>query len=313
MRLASLGLAALLATVSGSASAQTTTTHCTANSNNLNCSSTTSPSAQQQYDQNMRQFQQNMAHLGAAIAQRRAAQATQQAAWNAAATEEARKAAITTRANYEATTAAMERFAADSSKSTVDSVNSDLSFDWSLLNGVESYWVDRGENNIVWHTVSRWGYIQTPAGERVLQNDAVVRTMQKKNHMIDFIRLRRFNPVAGTDIFTIEGRPLYTTVPPSYESRILIGTHAFSARMVARGFEVAVPPGTLDVSLLWTAIAAMPGELPSKFRIWVVNDLGEVLPADLQVLGKKTVKVPVGPANGSKTTIMKYLIYDKRV
>jgi hypothetical protein len=31
----------------------------------------------------------------------------------------------------------------------------------------------------------------------------------------------------------------------------------------------------------------------------VVNDLGEVLPADLQVLGKKTVKVPVGPANGT--------------
>src|SRR3954463_16607043 len=85
------------------ASAQTTTTNCQAYGAQMNCTSTTMPSLQQQQAQQQLQFQQGLAQLGAALAQRRAAEAERRSIWEAAATEQARQAAITARANYEAT------------------------------------------------------------------------------------------------------------------------------------------------------------------------------------------------------------------
>ena len=51
--------------------------------------------------------------------------------------------------------------------------------------------------------------------------------------------------------------------------------------------------------MLGLVISAMSGELPPSFRIWIVNEQGEVVPADISVVRELTVTEPVGPAGGS--------------
>lgn len=275
--------------------AQTTTTSCNAFSNTLNCTSNTTPSAAQR----QQQFQQAMAQLGAALAQRRAADAAQQAAWAAAATEEARQAAAVARANYDATAAAASRFAADTVLPTTRPVNTDLVLDWSLLHGVESRMEVRGEQGVRWDILRRWAFTDTPDGGKVLRMDEVSNVIVKKEHVRDDITTIRFDPATGVMLLTREGRPLYATVSPGYESQIRAGVHAFATRQNGPGFDITVPPGTLDGDLLWAAIAVIPGDLPASFRIWTVDGKGEVVPADVEVVGRKTVEEPAARPAGT--------------
>jgi hypothetical protein len=288
----------LVALTSNSLAAQTTTTSCSAWGNNLNCTSNTSPSAEQQYQQSMQQFQQGLANLGAALAQRRAAKAAQEAAWAAAATERAKEATAVAKVNYDATTEAMSRFVADSTMPTMAPVNADLVFDWSLLDGVESRVEPRGEQNVNWNILRRWALIDTPYGTKVFRVDESVQTMIKKQHMANYTNTLRFYPASGIMFYTAESEGPYHTFLPEYESALRVGTHAFATRMEGRGFEVTVPPGTVDGNMLFLAVAAMPGALPPNFRIWIVDSKGEVVPADFQVVAKTTVEEPVGPPVG---------------
>lgn len=300
-----LSIALLHIALIAPADAQTTTTNCSALGNTLNCTSNTQPSLQQQVDrqnqqtqQNLQQFSQNMANLGAAIAQRRAAQAAQQAIWDAAATEQAKQGAAIAKANYEATSAALIRFASDSSRSTVPAVNTDLVLDWSLLDGAESFqaWKSPTDKNVRWEGLSRWALTDTPSGGTVLRNDYAVKAFFKNQYVADYFSSTRFDPASGSFILTNESRPKFATIAPEYTAELLIGTHAFSTGN-SNGYEVTVPPGTYNAHMVPIVIAAMPGELPPEFRIWVVDGRGEVIPADIQVSGKTTVNVLVGQAD----------------
>jgi hypothetical protein len=279
--------------------AQTTTTNCQAYGNSLNCNSTTSPSLQQQYDAEAAQLQRNLANLGAAIAQRRAQKAAQQAVWAAAATEQAKQAAALAQANYDATTEALSRFAADTTPARTAAVNQDLAVDWALLDGMEVQLQRRGEQGVRWDINRRWALTETPQGGRVFRMDEVVKETYKNKHISNYSGALRFEPESDYMLLTMERRPLYETIPPGYQSVVRIGTHAFASRMTGKGFDVTVPPGALDITLLYAAIAAMPGELPNRFRIWIVDGNGDVVPADMEVIGSKTVKEPVGPADGT--------------
>jgi hypothetical protein len=284
--------------VSVPASAQTTTTNCNGYGNTLNCTSNTRPSLEQQRNESMQQFQESMAQLGAAIAQRRAAKAAQQAIWAAAATEQAQQVAGVARSNYDATTAALSRFAADTAPAATPPVNADLVLDWSLLNGTETRTEER-EDDIRRDVLRRWALTDTPTGGKVLRMDETTQIMWKKHHVNTIITTVRVNPATGFMLRIEEGQPLYRVIPPGYQSEVRIGPHAFATNMKGPGFDVTVPPGTLSMSLLPPAIAAMPGELPASFRIWVVDTRGEVVPADIEVLAHTTVEDPVGEAGGT--------------
>jgi hypothetical protein len=133
----------------------------------------------------------------------------------------------------------------------------------------------------------------------MLRNDATVRGAFKKQHVIDVILTLRFNPMSSALVSTLDARPLLSTVAASYESVMIIGAHAFSASTMRHGYDVEVPPHTLTADFLPMAIAAMPGELPSSFRVWVLNEQGEVVPADIQVVGRKAVTERAGPRDGT--------------
>ena len=299
LRRCAAAVPAVILLLSVPAFAQTTTTRCSGYANQVNCTSTTMPSADQQYQESMWQFQQGMAQLGAAIAQRRAAAAQQQAVWAAAATEQAREAASRAQANYDATTAALSRFATDTAPPAGTPVNRELVLDWSLLNGVESRIEVRGTNGLRWDVLRGWALTDTPEGGKILRMDATAKTMAKKQHISNIVNAIRYDPRTEFMSWTVEAQPLYRMVEPAYESAVRIGGHAFSTRMSERGYDVSVPPGTFVTGMLPFVIAAMPGELPASFRVWVVDAKAEVLPADVQVLGRKVVDEPVGPTNGT--------------
>jgi hypothetical protein len=196
------------------AAAQTTTTNCQAYGSQMNCTSTTMQSLEQQQAQQRLQFQQAISQLGAAIAQRRAAEAERRAAWETAATEQARQAANTARANYDATTQALARFVADSMQPTSSIVNSDLRVDWTLLNGVEERSEWRGEQNYRGDEIRRFALTDTPEGGLVVRMDPTTRVFLKKEHMADMVSIARYDPVTQVFLRTQETRPLYQTYPP---------------------------------------------------------------------------------------------------
>jgi hypothetical protein len=278
----------------GLAVAQTTTTNCNGSRNYLTCTSNTAPSQQQQ-------FQQSLLQLSAVIAQRNAAAAAQQAAWDAAATDEARGAATVARANYEATTAALRRFLADTTTDTTLPLNADLVVDWSLLNGLEGRYEMRGEGKVRWEALVGSAWTDTPEGNKVLLLEESDKALVKGEVMTTLTTLTRFDPATGFLLTTTEGSPRYQTVPPAYESVVRVGRHAFSTRMQGQGYDVTVAPGVLTKELLWLAVAAMPADLPPAFRIWVVDERGEVVPADFRVTGRTTMEVPLARAGESCT------------
>lgn len=277
----------------------TTTTNCQGYGNQLNCTSTQHPSAQEQHDRQMQQFGQAMAQLGAALAQRRAAEAQQRVAWEAAATEQAKQAAQIARANYEATTDALTRFVADTSVPSGVPVNGDLQLEWAFLNGVEARYEERGTDGARWDSHRRYALTDTPEGGRVLRMDETTQVLAKKQHIANVHTSFRYDPGTGVLLGSRERQPLYATVGPMYESVVRAGTHAFTTRMIGRGFDVSVPPGTIDINMLAVMVAAVPGQLPPSLRIWVVNERGEVVPADIVTTGETTVEEPVGPRGGT--------------
>jgi hypothetical protein len=207
---------------------------------------------------------------------------------------EAKRAALDVRAQYNETVAALKRFAADSVPPNGAVVNEGLVFDWSLLDGVESSWEQQGKDGYEWHGLIRWALTETPDGGSILRGDATIRGFYKNKHVIDLISKRRVDPAFGASVSTVEGRPLRETIAPLFRSVVVTGRHAFAARTDGHGFDVTVPVGTIATSLLPTAIAAMPGELPNRFRVWVLSEEGEVLPAEVEVVERKVVKDPVG-------------------
>jgi hypothetical protein len=285
------------ATTARPAIGQTTTTNCNAFGNSVNCTSNTRPSANQQFQQNM----QALSYIGAALAQQRAEKAARQAAWAAAATEEAKQGAEVARSNFDATSDAISRFTADSLSSSGPAVNMDIPFDWSLIDGVEALTEQKPGSGQLMTLFQRIAFVDNPDGSKVLRIEVTNQASVKNTPVINYVSSIRFQPASGAMIYLEEGQPLFQTISPSYQSAIIVGNHAFSALMNGRGFNVTVPHGVLYSSLLPAAIAAMSGELPDSARIWVLDGLGEVAPVDLRVMGRTVVNEPVGPVNGNCT------------
>jgi hypothetical protein len=257
----------------------------------LSCTTTSTPSAGEQISQGLEELARSTKNLSDATAARRSAEA---AATAAAISAEARRAALDVQAKYNETAAALKRFAADSVSPDATAVNQGLVFDWSLLDGVESSWEQRGKDGYQWQGLMRWALTDTPNGGSILRGDATIRGFYKQEHVIDLVSRRRVDPAFGGSVSTLEGRPLRETVAPLFRSVVVTGHHAFAARTDGHGFDVTVPLGTIAAGLLPAAIAAIPAELPARFRVWVVSEEGEVMPAEVEVVGRKVVKEPVG-------------------
>jgi hypothetical protein len=109
-----------------------------------------------------------------------------------------------------------------------------------------------------------------------------------------------YEPASSIFYQTEERIPLVPDAAPAYEAAALVGADALSAPMPPRRrFETKVAPGAVYPTMLGLVITAMVGELPPSFRIWIVNEQGDVVPAEISVVRELTVTEPVGPAGGS--------------
>lgn len=283
------------------ASGQTTTTNCTAYGNTLNCQSQTFPSLQQQTDRieaenqrNWQNLQQSIVNLRMALAQRAAQKAAQEAAWTSAATAQAERQAAVARANFDATTAAMGRFAADTTPSILTPVNTGYTFDWAALNGVESHYEIHGDNHMRWVVTSRIGVTTDRSGNPTAHSEGATAVYFKDQYIADINDSYSYEPQSGVSTFTRVGRPLYATISPIYESSLIVGSHAFARRMNSIGYDTRVPPGTIEASFVPLALQALAGPIPDSLRFWVVNESGTYLPADVTVVKRSERKVPLG-------------------
>jgi hypothetical protein len=267
----------------------------------LQCNSNTTPSLQQQTDRieaenqrNWQNLQQGIVNLRMALAQRAAQRAAQQAAWASAATAKAERDAATARSNFDATTEAMERFIADTTPTILTPVNTGLTFDWAALNGSEGHYEIHGENHMRWILTTRVGVTPDPTGNMVVRNEMSGQVFFKDQYIADLSDSYRYEPQSGISEATRVGKPLFATISPTYESEVIVGSHAFARRMDASGYETRVPPGTMPMWVVAVAVEAIPGPIPDSMRIWVVNQSGTYLPADIRVVKRGERKVPLG-------------------
>ena len=276
---------------------QATNTNCSEYGNQLNCTSTSTASAQQQ----LQRQQQVTANLGGILAQRRADKAAAQQAWSRAASEQVWQAGFASKANYDAMTEALQKFLADTTAWSQPSVNNDLHLDWSLLKDVEQrVEISEPDTDRRYELLGHLSYASTPGSGNIFRLDIAGETYVEEQKVWLTRSAIRYDPSASLYFQTEEGTPLVREASPSYEALSIVGD---DARLVAmppqRGFEAKVPPGAIAPYMLGYTIAAMSGELPSSFRIWILNQDGEVVPVEVRVVKEVTAREPVGPAGGT--------------
>jgi hypothetical protein len=241
------------------------------------------------------------ASIGAILAQRLADKPTIWQAWSRATDDNARLAAQRAKANYNAMTAAMERLEADSITWTGPVLNGDLNLDFSLLRDVEArYEEEDADSGRRRESLTRMSW--TPAGNgagtfRLDEEGAIAAGKRKAWTWRSSIQ---YEPASFVFYQTEATVPLLPSASPAYEATALLGDHAFSVPMPPRKrLDTRVTPGAVYPTMLGLVITAMAGELPASFTIWIVNERGEVVPAEVSVVGELTVQEPVGPDGGT--------------
>ena len=282
---------------------QAPNTVCNSSGNPLHCDTGPSVAPSRQDSASTRSPRPNsqLPALGAILAQRLADRPAARETWSRARGDNARIGVQDARANYNAMTAMMQRLVQDSAASSQPALNGDLNLEFSLLSGVEArYEEDRPESGRRREALTRMSVSPGAGGEEMfrLEEDGDIFINQQK---VWTYRSRiQYEPAASLFYQTEERIPWFPESPPAYEAVVLVGDVAFSAPMPPkRRFEKKVAPGAVYPTMLGLVITAMSGELPPAFRIWIVNEQGEVVPADISVVRELTVQEPVGTAGGS--------------
>ena len=242
------------------------------------------------------------ASIGSILAQRRADKPVVWQAWSQATDDNARIAAQRAKANYNAMTAAIERLETDTVAWLQPALNRDLNLDFSLLRDVEArYEEENPDTGRRREALTRISFTPAAGGEggtlRLDENGDISAGQRKAWSYQSSIR---YEPASSLFYQTEATFPLSSGAFPGYEAVALVGDHAFSAKMPPSGrVDAKVAPGAVYPTMLGLVITAMPGELPSSFTVWIVNDQGEAVPAEIKVVAELTVQEPVGPAGGT--------------
>ena len=270
---------------------QAARTDCNTSGNPLHCSSPPEPPSS-----NTRLT----AALGSILQERFADKPAARQAWTQARGDNARLAARDARTNYNAMTALLERLVADTSGSAHAGVNEGLHLDFSLLHDVEArYEEENAETGRSREALTRMSFSPEPEGEGIFRLDEDGEILFHEKSAWTYRARMQYEPASFLFYQTEETIPRLPEAPPAYEAAALVNGTAFSAPMPSkRRFDTKVPAGAVYPTMLGLVISAMPGELPASFRIWIVNEQGEVIPADISVVRELTVQEPVGPAVG---------------
>lgn len=241
------------------------------------------------------------ASIGSILAQRRADKPAVWQAWSRATDDNARIAAQRARANYNATTAAIERLETDTVAWLQPALNRDLNLDFSLLRDVEArYEEENPDTGRRREALTRISFTSAAGGEGTLHLDENGDISAGQRKAWTYHSSIRYEPASSLFYQTEAKFPLSSGALPGYEAVALVGDHAFSAKMPPSGHvDAKVAPGAVYPTMLGLVITAMAGELPSSFTVWIVNDQGEAVPAEVRVVGELTVQEPVGPAGGT--------------
>ena len=241
------------------------------------------------------------ASLGAILAQRRADKAVVWQAWSGITDDNARLAARRAKANYNAMTAAIERLETDSVAWRKPALNRDLALDFSLLKDVEArYEEDNADTGRRRESLTRISFTPAAGGEGTLRLDENGDIFAGSRKAWTYRASMQYEPESSVFYQTEATIPLSPGAFPGYEAAALVGDHAFSVQMPPNGhIDTKVAPGAVYPTMLGLVITAMSGELPPSFTVWIVNEQGEAVPAEIRVVGELTVQEPVGPAGGT--------------
>jgi hypothetical protein len=275
--------------------AQAARPDCNTSGNPLDCSSPPEPP---------RSNARLSAALNAILQQRLADKPAAKQAWTAARGDNARIAAQAARANYNAMTALFERLVADTTGPAQAAINGGLDLDFSLLSDVEArYEEDTPETGRGRDALTRMTFTREQGGEGTfhLAEDGEILVHEKPAWT--YRARMQYDPATFLFYQTEETIPAFPEAPPAYEAAALVNGTAFSVPMASkRRFDTKVAPGAVYPTMLGLVITAMRGELPASFRIWIVNEQGEVVPAEISVVRELMVQEPVGPAGGCAGT-----------
>jgi hypothetical protein len=241
------------------------------------------------------------AALEAILQQRLADRTAARQVWSQARGDNARLAAQNARSNYNAMTALVERLLADTSASAHAGLNGDLDLDFSLLADVEArYEDDTPGSGRRREALTRMSFSPAePGGEGIFRLDEDGEILVQDRKAWTYRARMQYEPSSFLFYQTEETIPLLPQAPPAYEAAALVNGTAFSAPMPSkRRFDTKVPPGAVYPTMLGLYISAMRGELPASFTIWIVNEQGEAVPAEISVVRELMVQEPVGPADG---------------
>lgn len=299
-----VALAAAIALSPSSLYGQAPNPECTASGNPLTCAGP----AEQQYLASHIPSQPEpgrlpnalaASSLGAILAQRLADKPAVWKTFAQARGDNARIGAQNARANYNAMTAAMQRMLVDIATWSGPRLNDELNLDFSLLKDIEARYEEAtpgtGRRR---EALTRMSYGADPDGAQMFRLEENGELFVEQQKVWTYRAAIRYEPATSIFYQTEEKTPLLSEVPPGYEAAALVGDNAFVAQAPKRKMDAKVEAGAVFPTMLGLIITAMPGELPASFRIWIVNDQGEVVPADIAVIGELTVQEPVGPASG---------------
>ena len=286
-----VAVAVVFALQPGLLHAQAARPDCNTSGNPLDCAFTPEPPSS-----NIRLT----ASLGALLQQRFADKPAARQAWSRARSDNARLAAQAAKSNYNAMTALLERLVADTSAPAHAGLNDDLNVDFSLLRDVEArYEEENDETGRSREALTRMSFSPEPGGEGTFRLDEDGEILFQGKSAWNYRARMQYEPASSLFYQTEETIPLLPDAPPAYEAAALVNGTAFSVPMPSkRRFDTKVAPGAVYSTMLGLVISAMPGELPPSFTLWIVNEQGEVIPAEISVVRELTVQEPVGPAGG---------------
>jgi hypothetical protein len=232
------------------------------------------------------------ASIGSILAQRRADKPAVWQAWSQATDDNARIAAQRARANYNATTAAIERLETDTVAWLRPALNRDLNLDFSLLRDVEArYEEENPDTGRRREALTRISFTSAAGGEGTLHLDENGDISAGQRKAWTYHSSIRYEPALP---FLSDGSnvPAVLRALPSWEpSRWSATMH--SAKMPPSERVDEGGAGAVYPTMLGLVITAMAGE-PSSSTVWIVNDQAR-RSRQIKVVGELTVQEPVGP------------------
>jgi len=277
---------------------QAANTDCNTSGNPLHCNTGpgASPGPSSASPEQPRSNARLVAALDGILAQRLADKPAARETWSRARGDLARIGVQDARSNYNAMTAFMQRLVGDSAAMAPEELNGDLKLDFSLLGDIEArYEEDNPEGGRRREALTRMSFTPAAGGEGMFRLDEDGEIFINEQKVWTYRSRIQYQPASSLFYQTEERIPMFAESPPAYEAVALVGGEAFSAPMPPkRRFETKVAPGAVYPTMLGLVITAMPGELPPSFRIWIVNEQGEVVPAQISVVRELTVQEPVG-------------------